>query len=210
MILIKTRKQKSKLLELGPPVYYAGMEVALTWNLVILAVAVMLFMYSFIIGQDQTIKLILSIYIAILTSDGIASLLERFVFDPSPGWQAILYGWEDQFFMWLRITLLIIAAAVFVVKSGFHVTMGQHEKWSTRMVIHALFAALSAALFLSTILIYMSGNSFVEGMSRAVEGLVVYEQSLLAQILIDYYQIWFTLPAISFLVTSFFFEAEVD
>jgi len=186
------------------------MEVALTWNLVILAVAVMLFMYSFIIGQDQTIKLILSIYIAILTSDGIASLLERFVFDPSPGWQAILYGREDEFFMWLRISLLIICAAVFVVKSGFHVTMGQHEKFSTRMSIHCLFAILSAILFLSTILIYMSGNSFVEGMSTSVRSLAIYDQSLIAQILIDYYQIWFTIPAMAFLVTSFFFEAELD
>ena len=86
------------------------MEVALTWNLVILAVAVMLFMYSFIIGQDNTIKLILSIYIAILTSDGIASLLQRFVFDPSPGWQALLYGREEAFFMWLRVGLLLVAA----------------------------------------------------------------------------------------------------
>jgi len=184
------------------------MEVALTWNLVILAVAVMLFMYSFIIGQDHTIKLILSIYIAILTSDGIASLLQRFVFDPSPGWRAILYGWEETFFMWLRISLLVIAAVVFVAKSGFHVTMGQHEKWSTRMVIHGVFAALSALLFMSTILIYMSGNSFVEGMSASAQGLEIYRQSFLAQILIDYYQFWFSLPAMVFLVTSFFFEPE--
>ena len=184
------------------------MEVALTWNLVFLAVAVMLFAYSFIIGQDHTIKLILSIYIAILTSDGIASLLQRFVFDPSPGWRAILDGREEVFFMWLRIGLLVIAAVTFVAKSGFHVTMGQHEKWSTRMTIHAIFAALSAILFLSTALIYMSGNSFVEGMTTSAQGLNIYSQSLLAQVLIDYYQLWFSLPAMVFLVTSFFFDPE--
>lgn len=186
------------------------MEVALTWNLVILAVAVMLFAYSFIIGQDHTIKLILSIYIAILTSDGIASLLQRFVFDPSPGWQSILAGNEEAFFMWLRVGLLLLAAVVFVAKSGFHVTMGQHEKWSTRMVIHGVFASLSALLFLSTVLIYISGNSFVEGMTESGKELALYNQSLLAKILIDYYQLWFALPAIVFLVTSFFFEPDSD
>lgn len=184
------------------------MEVALTWNLVILAVAVMLFSYSFIIGQDHTIKLILSIYIAILTSDGIASLLQTFVFDPSPGWQALLAGREEAFFVWLRVGLLLMAAVVFVAKSGFHVTMGQHEKWSTRMLIHAVFAGLSALLFLSTTLIYLSGNSFVEGMTTEALSLSIYEQSLLAQILVDYYQLWFSLPAMVFLVTSFFFDSD--
>ena len=76
------------------------------------------------------------------------------------------------------------------------------------MMIHAGFAALSAVLLLSTVLIYISGNSFVEGMSMTVQGLDLYDRSLLAQILIDYYQLWFSLPAIAFLVTSFFFEAE--
>jgi len=65
------------------------------------------------------------------------------------------------------------------------------------------------ALFLSTMLIYLSGNSFVEGMLFAKE-ISIYEQSLLAQTLIDHYQLWFSLPAMSFLITSFLFEKTQD
>ena len=185
-----------------------GMEdIALTWNLVILSAFVMLFAYSFLLGQDSTIKLILSIYIAILTADGLAGVLQQFVFEPSPGFQELLEGQEGSFFVWMRIILFITAVVLFTVKSGFHVLIDKHEKWSIRFLIHMVFAAMSALLFLSTILIYLSGNSFVEGMMFAKD-IVIYEQSLLAQILIDYYQIWFSLPAIAFLVSSFFFEKE--
>lgn len=181
------------------------MEVALTWNLVILFVFVLLFAYSFMLGQDDTIKLILCIYIAILTADGVAGVLQEFVIDPSPGFQTLLGEKKIQIMAWMRIALFIFAVVVFAVKSGFNVLLDKHEKFVIRFAIHGWFSAMSALLFLSTMLIYLSGNSFVEGMLFAKE-ISIYEQSLLAQILIDYYQLWFSLPAISFLVTSFLFE----
>ena len=185
------------------------MEVALTWNLVILSAFVMLFAYSFLLGQDGTIKLILSSYIAILTADGVAGVIQRFILEPSPGFQQIVGENELLVFTWMRIVLFILAVVFFTVKSGFHVILDKHEKWSIRFLIHTLFSAMSALLFLSTMLIYLSGNSFVEGMMFAKE-IQIYEQSLLAQVLIDYYQLWFSLPAISFLVSSFFFEKELS
>lgn len=183
------------------------MEVALTWNLVLLSTFVLLFAYNFLLGQNATIKLILSIYIAILTADGIAGILKEFVFDVSPGFQVLVAGNENTVFSWIRILLFLFAVIIFVVKSGFHVILDKHDHWAMRLGIHGMFSALSAILFLSTILIYMSGNSFVEGMILAQE-VSIYKESLLAKILIDYYQFWFSLPAIAFLATSFLFEPE--
>ncbi len=181
------------------------MEVALTWNLVILSVFVLLFAYSFMLGQDDTIKLILCIYIAILTADGVSGVLQEFVIDPSPGFQELMAEKKVQIMSWMRMILLIISVVIFAVKSGFHVHLDKHEKVMVRFAIHGWFSAMSALLFLSTMLIYLSGNSFVEGMLFAKD-ISIYEQSLLAQTLIDYYQLWFSLPAMSFLVTSFLFE----
>jgi len=181
------------------------MEVALTWNLVILSVFVLLFAYSFMLGQDDTIKLILCIYIAILTADGVAGVLQQFVIDPSPGFQTLLAERKLQIMSWMRMGLFILAVVIFAVKSGFDVHLKKHDKAVVRFAIHGWFSAMSALLFLSTMLIYLSGNSFVEGMMFA-QDISIYEQSLLAQMLIDYYQLWFSLPAMSFLVTSFLFE----
>lgn len=181
------------------------MEIALTWNLVILSVFIMLFAYNFLLGQNATIKLILSTYIAVLTADGVAKILKQFVFDPSPGVQQIFGEHELEIFTGIRLVLFLVAIVIFSVKGAFHVAVERHDHWALRTVIHAFFSVFSAALFLATVLIYLSGNSFVEGMGHAKE-ISIYDESLLAQILIDYYQIWFSLPAIAFLVTSFLFE----
>ena len=183
------------------------MEVALTWNLVLLSGFILLFTYSFLLGQNATIKLILSIYIAIMTADGIAKIIQDFIVAPSPGFRQLLGGYQEEAFVWLRILLFLAAVITFVVKSGFHVAIEKHDHWAARLGIHAIFSALSAILFLSTILIYISGNSFVEGMMYARD-IVIYKQSFLAQLLIDNYQIFFSLPAMAFLVNSFFFENE--
>ena len=183
------------------------MEIVLTWNLVLLSGLIMLFAYSFLLGQDMTIKLIISIYIATLTADGIAGILKEFVFDLSVGLQNLLGDKEVVVFSWMRILLFLLAVIVFVVKSGFHIMIEKHETMAVRMAIQIVFSIFSAILFLSTILIYLSGNSFVEGMLMAQE-VVIYEESLIARILIDYYQFWFSLPAIAFLMLSFFFDSK--
>lgn len=183
------------------------MEIALTWNLVLISAFVMLFAYHFLLGQSATIKLMLSIYISIMTADGIASILKKLLFDLSPGFQSVFGEIELEIFAALRIILLLIAIVILVVKSGFRVAIEKHDHWAVRTGIHAIFSMLSAILFLATILIYLSGNSFVEGMLFARE-IKIYEESLIAQILIDYYQFWFSLPALTFLATSFVFEAK--
>jgi len=183
------------------------MEIALTWNLVILAVLVMIAAYNFLLGQNATIKLTLSIYIAIFTADGVAKIFRDFLFAYATGLQEVVGDQEMNFFRVVRLILFIVAIVFFVVKGAFHVAVARHDHWALRMGIHAVFAILSAMLFLSTILIYLSGNSFVEGMIFAHE-IKIFGDSLLAQILIDYYQIWFTLPSLAFLASSFFFESS--
>lgn len=185
------------------------MEIALTWNLVLLAVFVMVFSYNFLLGQNATVKLIISIYIAILTADGIAGLVRDYLLAPSPGFAEMLGENQESFFVVLRIILFLAAIVIFVVKGGFKVELEKHEKLGVRSAIHTVFSALASCLFIATILIYLSGNSFVEGM-REASTIVIYQQSLLAQILIDYYQIWFSAPAIAFLVVSFLFEKKSD
>lgn len=183
------------------------MEVALTWNLVLLSGFLLLFSYNFLLGQNGTIKLILSTYIAILSSDGVVGLVKRFFFDTSPGFQSLIGDYEVSFFSWVRVCFFLVFVIVFVVKSGFNIVMDKHSYWLARLGMHAVFSTFSALLFLSTILIYIAGNSFVEGMLFASE-INVYKQSLLAKILIDYYQIWFSFPAMVFLINSFMFDPK--
>lgn len=181
------------------------MDVILSWNLVLTAIFVLIFAYSFLLGQNSTVKLILSIYVAILTADGIAKILKEFIFDLSPGFQKLFGIHETEIFATIRLGLFLLAVVIFVVKGGVHIGLEKHDHWAMRTGIHTIFALLCTTIFLSTVLIYISGNSFVEGMGNAT-GIDIYKESALARILIDYYEFWFSLPAIAFLASSFIFD----
>lgn len=181
------------------------MEITPTWDLVIASALILAFSYNFLLGKKGTIKLILSIYIAVLTADGIADILKSLIYDHSTGFQSLIGAKEMLVFMILRLVIFLASILVFVIKGGFHVHLDTHDHWLGRSVILAVFSLLSSALFVSTVLVYLSGNSFVEGM-MAAQQVNFYQESALARILIDYYQTWFSFPAIGFLVTSFFFD----
>jgi lipoprotein signal peptidase len=60
------------------------MEINLSWDLFVVVFFTVIIAYSFIIGRNQTLKIIIASYIAILTSDGIGNLIERFFIGENP------------------------------------------------------------------------------------------------------------------------------
>ncbi len=178
------------------------MDFSLSWDFVLVGIFLILFAYNFLLGQNGTLKLILSTYIAILTSGGLTQIIQDFVVLPSPGLSAIVIEHEATFYTALRLIIFIITIIVFVVRGGFHIKIDKHDHWLIRLVIHAIFSALAVILFLSTLLIYISGKSFITGIVESSQ-IALYDTSHITKMLVDYYQIWFTLPAMAFLVSSF-------
>ncbi len=178
------------------------MDFSLSWDLVLIGVFGILFAYNFLLGQNGTLKLILSIYIAILTADGLTQILQDFVILPSPNLSALVIEHEIGFYTFLRLSLFIISIILFTARGKFHIKIEPHDHWAIRLIIHALFSVMAVILFLSTILLYLSGKSFITGITELRE-ITMYSQSSITRLLVDYYQIWFTLPAMAFLVSSF-------
>lgn len=185
------------------------MDIPLTWNLAIVAGLMLIFGYNFILGQKDTVKLIICTYISIFAADGIASILKEYVLDPSGGVQSLVGDHEVEIFSWIRLVLFLLIIVIFVIKSGFHIHLGHHKHWLLRGVIHGIFSGICAVLLMTTVLVYLAGISVVEGLLYAQE-LNIYSSSSVARILIDYMSIWFTLPAVAFLVTSFVFEEALE
>ncbi|HEY5714597.1 MAG TPA: hypothetical protein VIT68_04575 [Candidatus Gracilibacteria bacterium] len=179
------------------------MDVALTWDLVIVAGFAVIFAYNLMLGQRDTVKLIICTYMSMMAADGIAGTIKTYIFDTSLGLQATFGDQEVAIFTWMRLLLFILIIILFVVKSGFHVDLDRHEKMVIRVLIHALFSGILALLLLATVVVYLGGISVTEGLLFARD-LEIYESSIVARILLDHLQIWFTLPALAFLITSFF------
>lgn len=178
------------------------MADGLSWDIILIGGLIVLLSYNYILGQNATVKLIVSLYIAILTADGIVNSIRTYLVDPSPGWNEILGIHKDTVFIVARLLIFLATMVIFVIRGGFHISLTQHNNWVYRLSIHTVFALMASILMISTVLIYMSGASFVEGMIAASAN-PIHDSSVIARVFLDYYQIWFSLPAIAFLVMSF-------
>ena len=179
------------------------MNIALTWNLFVLAFFCIILAYSLMIGRNQTLKIILCTYVAILTADGISNLLAHV----APPFIAVIFPGTDSLTAGLVLKVaLFVAVIVFLsMKGNFQVTVDNESSHLVTFVLNVAFGFLSAALLLSTILVYVSGGSFLQltaGITNdAIESMK--RSSPLVENLVVYYNVWFSAPAMAFAVTSF-------
>ena len=147
----------------------------------------------------------ISTYISVLASDGVVGLIKALFFLPSEGLTNLVAENEGQVFMIMRVVFFFLGMVWLVSKGGFKISVGQYHHWSGRTIIHMIFSLLSTLLFLCTVLILLSGFS-VFGGNIVEQGMEMYKESQILKGLIEYYQIWFSLPAVAFLFSSHFLD----
>ena len=175
--------------------------------------------YSFIIGKNGTVKIIIASYIAILTADGLGNLvgqaLERG--SQSSYSDAVLSIGLTPEMLTSSYSLIVIKIITFVMtivllttRGKFGVMVGEGHSTAEHVLFTALFGLLAAGLIVSTILVYMTGGSFVLGATQAAGtgGIDITNGSILASLLTEYYSAWFALPAVAFVVASLTEDGE--
>lgn len=185
----------------------------LSWDLFILVIFGIIIAYSFIIGKENTLKVIIGTYIAILTADGLGNLFKQYLLISKPFIQflkLIGLGSQDKALILFKVLIFIIVIVAIAMKGSFEVKKDQGGGGVIGLMTHLIFAFLSAALAVSTLLIYVSGVSFVEGTTTISNAAVnsIYASSKFVKAMIDNYNIWFSLPAVSFVIWSFFRKSE--
>jgi hypothetical protein len=184
------------------------MNINLTWDLFIIVFFTVIIAYTFIIGRNQSVKIIISAYIAILASDSIGNLLERYFMGDKP----IIRIWttpaEANSLIILKILIFIITIVLITTRGRFNINMSNSSSTVVRIMMPLAYGILSAGLITSTVFIYASGASLIQigggQMNEAI--LAIYKQSQLVRLMINNYNVWFSLPAIAFVVSSFFGE----
>ena len=187
------------------------MKSYLSWDLFLLAFFAVVVAYSFIIGKNQTLKVILGTYVAILCADGLGNIFSKY-FVGSQAFLKLLSlfaaGNEQQAVAFFKVIILLILVVVVAVKGLFHVDTNEEGAFSIRFVLVSLLGVLSAGLMISTVLVFISGTSLIGG--NLVNGAVVdknilqdvYSSSRLIRIMLDYANFWFFLPGVAFVVMS--------
>jgi len=186
------------------------MEINLSWDLFVIVFFTVIIAYTFIIGRNQSVKIIISTYIAILAADGIGNLMERYFLGDAPTIKAVEVANTESALILLKIIIFILSIVIITTRGKFHINMSQANSFMMRIIFGLTYGVLSAGLITSTILIYASGASLVQEssmiMNEAVLG--IYQQSQLVRLMINNYNAWFSLPAIAFVVSSFFGQEE--
>lgn len=185
------------------------MSINLTWDLFVLVFFTIIIAYSFIIGRNQTIKIIICTYIAILTADGIGNIVGRYM---SPRTLTLFFPRLDYITAGIVIKILIFVFVIVVLamKGEFQVNLSEHGSKIISMLVNGIFGILSAGLIVSTILFYTSGGSFLQ-LSGAITNEAIMSlkrNSVLVRNMIDYYNLWFSFPAIAFALSSILKRGE--
>ncbi len=186
------------------------MEINLSWDLFVIVFFTVIIAYTFIIGRNQSVKIIISSYIAILTADGIGNLIERYFLGDAPTIKAIAVADNVSALIMLKIIIFIFTIVLITTRGKFNINMSHSKSVMLRTMLSLAYGVLSAGLITSTILIYASGASLVQEssliMNEAVLG--IYRDSQLVRLMINNYNAWFSLPAIAFVISSFFGQEE--
>jgi hypothetical protein len=186
------------------------MEINLSWDLFVIVFFAVIIAYSFIIGRNQTLKIIIASYIAILASDGIGNLIERYLIGENAPVKAIDVAGDESFLIILKIFIFVFTIVLITTRGRFAINMDKHTSSVMNIILNLTYGILSAGLITSTILIYTSGASLVQETSLVMNEAVreMYLNSFMVQVMINNYNIWFSLPAITFVVSSMIGEEE--
>jgi len=183
------------------------MGLELSWDLFIIVFFGIIVAYSFIIGRNNNLKVIIATYIAALTADAVGNLFgntlaisESFmklmkIFYITTAVEAVVL---------VKIIFFMTVIVLLSVRGAYSVAVVNNGSAGVRMIINLIFGFLNACLIVSIALVFISGASFISGGLGASPAFQdIYNQSHLAKILIDHYSIWFLLPAGAFIGMSF-------
>jgi len=178
------------------------MEVALTWDLLVMIFFVVIMSYSYIVGLSGTVKIILSSYIAMLAANGIGNLASRYIVLSEPIIKVLSDDPVENVVIF-KIFIFIIITLILVLKGGFLIDLPRNDSLMTRFVITSGFGFLSAGLIMSTILLFIAGASVEGGMLESIQAaLNIPDRTLFVHLLFKYYNFWFAAPAVAFVALS--------
>ena len=180
------------------------MNINLSWDLFVIVFFSVIVAYSFIIGRNQTLKVIISSYIAILASDGIGNIIERYFIGEQALVSLISVSGNSNALVIIKILIFVLTIVLITTRGRFHIDIGHRESYLLSGVLGLTYGVLSAGLIVSTILIYASGSSLVQSGIAVINPsiMAMYRESFLVKTMIDNYNVWFALPAITFVLSS--------
>ncbi|MFC1615773.1 hypothetical protein ACFL21_01415 [Patescibacteria group bacterium] len=186
------------------------MDITLSWDLFVIVLFVVIVAYSFIIGRDNTLKVILGTYISALAADAIGNLFGLY-FAGSALFMKILsmasVSSEGEAIIFVKVLVFVGLVILFAVKGAYRIKTHKDSSSIVRLVVTIFYSCMSAVLIITALLTFVSGVSFIGGGNAQTTSVALWwinNQSQVIRTIINYSYFWFAIPALSFLFHSLY------
>ncbi len=177
--------------------------LTLSWDLFIVVFFAIVMSYSFIIGQHQSMKVIIAAYIGIIATQGIGNVLFRLMGDSAGMLSSIGIPLDVTMIALAKIFLFAVCIIIFVIRSGIEVSFDKEAGTVLGITYTGLFGFATAGLIVSTIITYAAGGGILDSSVVASSAIATMAKgSVLMQLMILNQDIWFTLPAFLIIATG--------
>ena len=137
---------------------------------------------------------------AILAADGLGNIVNMYIL---PNVNELGSLEANQILILMKILVFVIVIVLLSIKGGFIVNVLEERSLPMAIMATLTFGFLNAGLIVSTILVYISGSSFVDGSTDVSSVTTLYQESELVKLMINNYNIWFALPVFALVLISF-------
>lgn len=184
--------------------YYTLMNLTLSWDLFVIVFFAVVITYSFIIGKDESVKIIIATYIAIVAAQGLGNIVERLSGESQQIFTMVGLTFSIQLLAVIKLILFIATIIFLAVRGGFEINYSKDGTAAADILMTALFGFVTAGLMLSTILTFVADVPLLgKTMMQSPFIASITAGSRLMEAMIFYQDLWFTLPALILLVFGF-------
>jgi len=187
----------------------ATMEITLSWDLMVIVFFAVVIAYSFIVGKDESIKIVIASYISILAVQGIGNILSLF-FRNAGSMTAFLGVDVNNNIVSTAKLIIFVAMIIFLaIRGGFEMQSSSSLGGIMEPIITAAFGIATAGLLLTALLTFIAARPLLDlTLIDAPLLSPLLQQSTLVQWMVVYQHVWYSLPALLLLVIGFLNNRE--
>ena len=186
------------------------MSITLSWDLFVIVFFAVVITYSLIIGKHESVKIIISTYIAIVAAQGLGNLMERASGGSAPLFDMVGITVNISLFSTTKLILFILTIVFLAVRGGFEIDYNKDGGSLIDTVITAVFGFVTAGLMLSTLITFVADVPLLDNsiMQNDTIASLMKDNKLMAAMIINQ-DLWFTLPAL-ILIAIGFMNTEIE
>lgn len=180
------------------------MTLVLSWDLLLIVVVALIIAYSFIVGKEESVKIILSTYVAAVAIQGFGNIVEKGVGASSDFLTTVSMMPKVEWIAMLKLVLFSVAVVFLAIRAGFEIKYVKSVTGWQDSVLTGLIGFANASLLLATLVAFIAGRPILDPLLVTSPVLMpLMDQSTLVWALVHYQDLWFALPAFLLLGAGF-------